>query len=125
MVMLYRFVPWGVREPTFHVAEPTTRAPLSRTALVLRSTLIGLGATAASVACALALDAIRAHRAGRDLEWLAAAGRIVVPASAGDVTTLVAVVVVGVLTGLAAAAGLVARRSARTPDPGMPPPAVP
>ncbi len=125
MVMLYRFVPWGLREPAFHVAEPTARPPLSRTALVLRSTLIGLSATAASVACSLALDAIRAHRAGKGFEWLAAAGRIVVPASAGDLTTLVAVVVIGVLTGLAAAAGLVARRSARTPDPGMPPPALP
>jgi MFS transporter, PAT family, beta-lactamase induction signal transducer AmpG len=125
MLMLYRFVPWGVREPEFQVAEPTVSRPLSRPALVARSIAIGLAATALSVACALTLDAIRAHRAGKAFEWLAAAGRIVMPASAGDVTTLVAVLVIGALTGLATAAALVARRSAVAVDPGMPPPALP
>lgn len=125
LVMLYRFVPWGVREPAFHVAEPTARRPLSRAALLLRSTLFGLVATGLSVACSLALDSIRAHRAGKSFEWLAAAGRIAAPASPGDLTTLVAVVAVGALTGLAAAAGLAARRAAAQESPGIPPPALP
>ena len=42
-----------------------TRRPLSQRGLVLRSALIGVAATAVSVACSLALDAIRAHRAAR------------------------------------------------------------
>jgi len=125
MLMLYRFVPWGVREPEFQVAEPTLRRPLSGPALVARSVVIGLAATALSVASALTLDAIRAHRAGKAFAWLEAAGRIIVPASAGDVTTLVAVLVIGALTGLATAAGLAARRAAAAEGPGMPPPALP
>lgn len=125
LVMLYRFVPWGVREPTFRVAEPSRGAPLTRRGLVVRSAAIGLAATAASVACSLGLDAIRAHRAGKPFGWLEGAGRIALPVSAGEVTTLVAVLVVGALTGLATAAGLAARRSARAGNDGITPPAVP
>ena len=125
LVMLYRFVPWGVREPTFRVAEPTGRRALSRGALVLRSAVVGVIATALSVGSSLALDAMRAHRAGRPFGWVDAAGRIAIPVTAGDVTTLVAVLVIGVLTALATAAGLAARRSAQAENAGMPPPAVP
>jgi MFS transporter, PAT family, beta-lactamase induction signal transducer AmpG len=125
LVMLYRFVPWGVREPTFRVAEPSTKAPLSRNALLLRSAVVGLVATALSIACSLTLDAIRAQRAGKPFDWLEAAGRVAIPASAGDVTTLVAVVVVGALTALATAAGLGARRSARAANEGIPPASMP
>lgn len=125
LVMLYRFVPWGVREPTFRVAEASAGRALSRRALVLRSATIGLAATVLSIACSLTLDAIRAHRAGKSFAWLEAAGRIALPGSAGEVTTLVAVVVVGALTALATAAGLAARRSARAENTGIQPPAVP
>lgn len=125
LVMLYRFVPWGVREPSFRVAEPSAGRALSHQALVARSTVIGLVAMALSVGCSLALDAMRAHRAGRPFAWLQAAARIALPESAGDVTTLVAVVVVGALTGLATAAGLAARRSARSANDGIPPALVP
>jgi MFS transporter, PAT family, beta-lactamase induction signal transducer AmpG len=125
LVMLYRFVPWGVREPEFRVAEPATGPPLSRRGLVVRSVAFGLLATAASIGCSLTLDAIRAHRAGRPFDWNEGALRILLPAGAGEVTTLVAVVVVGALTGLAVAAGLAARRSARGANPGISPPAVP
>ena len=125
LVMLYRFVPWGVREPTFRVAEPKARHVLSRNAVMARAAVVGVVAAVLSAACSLTLDAIRAHRAGKAFGWLESAGRIAMPASAGEVTTLVAVVVVGLLTGLATAAGLAARSSAHAANAGIAPPAVP
>jgi PAT family beta-lactamase induction signal transducer AmpG len=125
LLMLYRFVPWGTREPVFRVAEPSLGPPLSRGGLIARSALVGSLALGLSVAASLTLDAIRAHRAQRAFDWLAGASAIALPASAGDLTTLVAVVVVGLLVGLATAAGLAARRQAASQNPGMPPPSVP
>lgn len=112
LVMLYRFVPWGTREPHFRVAEPAAGPPLSRAGVVTRSGLVGLAAFALSVAASLGLDAIRAHRAKRAFDWLAAAQGIAWPQTAGDLTTLIAVAVIGLLAGFATAAGLVARRQA-------------
>ena len=107
-----------MREPTFHVAEASAGRPLSRRALVLRSAAIGVAAMVLGVVCSLTLDAIRAHRAGKAFAWWDAAGRIALPVSAGDVTTLVAVVVVGALTALATAAGLAARSVRPGREPG-------
>jgi MFS transporter, PAT family, beta-lactamase induction signal transducer AmpG len=126
LVMLYRFVPWGTREPHFRVAEPSTGPPLSRAGLVMRSVFAGLAAFALSVGAALGLDAIRAHRAGRSFDWLSGAGGIAWPHSAGDLTTLVAVLVMGLGVGLATAAGLAARRQASAiQSSGIAPPPVP
>jgi MFS transporter, PAT family, beta-lactamase induction signal transducer AmpG len=125
MVMLYRFVPWGTREPEFRVAEPSLGPPLTRAGVIARSVLVALAAFALSVGASLTLDAIRAHRAKRAFDWLAGASGIAWPQTAGDLTTLFAVVVVGLLAGLATAAGLVARRQAGVQNAGIPPPSVP
>jgi PAT family beta-lactamase induction signal transducer AmpG len=125
LIMLYRFVPWGTREPAFRVAEPSLGPPLTRAGLIARSALVGSAALVLSVAASLTLDAIRAHRATRAFDWLAGARGIALPQSAGDLTTLVAVVVVGLLVGLATAAGLAARRQAGVQNAGITSPPVP
>jgi MFS transporter, PAT family, beta-lactamase induction signal transducer AmpG len=125
LVMLYRFVPWGTREPEFHVAARSRGASLSRSALIFRSAVAALLGVGVSVLCSLMLDGIRSHRSSVPFDWRDAAYRIAVPAEVGDWTTLVAVLVVGLLAGLATAAGLAARRSARAANDGIPPAALP
>jgi MFS transporter, PAT family, beta-lactamase induction signal transducer AmpG len=110
LVMLARFVPWGVRDVEFEVREPARGRPLSPRGLALRaaagalvSLLVGTGV----VALVTGLRALRAHRG---FEVLPALRAVVVPATVGDWITTVGLVVLGALGGLATAATLVARR---------------
>lgn len=125
LVMLYRFVPWGLKEPTFHVAAPATGPPLSRGAIAARSTVVGLVGAVSAALCSVTLDAIRAHRASRAFGWAEAAWRVAAPATLGDMVTFVGVLTVGVMAALTVAAGLVARRRAAVQDGGIAPRPVP
>jgi PAT family beta-lactamase induction signal transducer AmpG len=60
LAMLWRFVPWSVREPRFHVAEPRRGKPLTRTALVAWSILCGIVAGVVGLVAMAALAALKA-----------------------------------------------------------------
>jgi PAT family beta-lactamase induction signal transducer AmpG len=119
MVMLARFVPWGVRDVEFEVVEPPRGRPLSRRGLVARAgvgALLTLLVGLAGVALVGGLSALRAHRGFAALPALAA---VVRPSSVGEWTTTVGLLALGALGGLATAATLVARHgveSSPTPE---------
>lgn len=110
MVMLARFVPWGVRDVEFDVLEPSRGRPLSRRGLVLRAGAGAAVALLAGLAGAALVGGLRSLRAGRGFEVLPALGAVVAPSSVGEWTTTVGLAVLAVLGGLATAATLAARR---------------
>jgi PAT family beta-lactamase induction signal transducer AmpG len=110
LLMLHRFVPWGMRDPVFHVAAPSRGLPLPVGGLTLRAALgavLGWGASICTLAC---LEAMRAARAGRGFRPLDQLGPFLQPTTVGQWTTAVGLILVGLFTGLAVAAALAARR---------------
>jgi MFS transporter, PAT family, beta-lactamase induction signal transducer AmpG len=112
MVLLARFVPLGVREPTFSVETAPRGERLSGGQLAVRGLAGGaLGVTAAALLSGVlvALKAARtAPESGFDLG--AALRTVVVPSEVGDWIQLLGIVVVGLATGLFVAAVAAARR---------------
>jgi PAT family beta-lactamase induction signal transducer AmpG len=115
MLLLARFVPWGVREPVFQVAAPRTKAPPSRAAVGWRAFLGAACGWLGSVAVLGALGGLRSLRAGHGFAFWPAAFAAVRPASWGEWTTAAGVVLVALVTGVATAAALLAGRG---PEPG-------
>jgi PAT family beta-lactamase induction signal transducer AmpG len=116
MLMLARFVPWGVRDVEFEVLAPSWGAPLSRKGLVARvaagtvaSLLVGLF----GVALARGLSSLRV---GRGFTVLPALAAIAHPSTIAEWTTSVGLLVLAGLGGLATAAILVARRGLAPPS---------
>jgi PAT family beta-lactamase induction signal transducer AmpG len=110
MIMLYRFVPFGVREPVFHVAAPSRGAPMPAPRV---AALAGLGGLLCGAGSALALAAVAALGALRDGGGFDVAGPLAAlfrPAGFGDWLTLLALGAVVIGGALATAATLVARR---------------
>jgi PAT family beta-lactamase induction signal transducer AmpG len=110
MVMLARFVPWGVRDVEFEVQAPARGKPLTRRALVARAgvgafvtLLVGLAATAA-------VGGLAALKAGRGFAVLPALAAVASPSGVAQWTSTVGLVVLAGLGGLATAATLAARR---------------
>ncbi len=118
LVMLARFVPWGVRDIEFEVPEPSRGKPLPRAALVASAGAGALAAYAlglAGVGLVGGLSGLRAHRGFAAGPAILAVLR---PAGIADWTTAVGLLVLAVLAGLATAATLVARR--QRPQSGAP-----
>jgi MFS transporter, PAT family, beta-lactamase induction signal transducer AmpG len=119
MVMLARFVPWGVRDVEFEVREPARGTPVSRGGLAARAAagaLIAYAAGLAAVGLVGGLSGLRAHKGFAALPAMAAVLR---PARITDWTTAVGLVVLAVLAGLGTAAAIVARRGvASATEPG-------
>ncbi len=111
MVMLARFVPWGVREPVFTVESVPHGAPLTRGQLIRRSAAGALVAWAAGVMAVGLVGALRSLRAGEGFDLLTPVRDVLLPATLGGWTTAVGVGVFGLLAGLATGALLVARRT--------------
>jgi PAT family beta-lactamase induction signal transducer AmpG len=113
MVMLARFVPWGVRDVNFAVAAPSWGPPISRAGLALWSAIGGAVALLAGLGGLALVAGLTSLRAGRGFSaWnaIAAAGS---PASVADWTATFGLAVLALLGGLATAATLVARRGLR------------
>ncbi len=110
LLMLRRFVPWGVADPEFQLAAPTRGRPVSATGLGLRAVLAGLLGWGASVLTMASLDAMRASRAGRGFHPLDHLGPYLQPGTTGQWVAALGLVVVGLFTALGLAAALVARR---------------
>jgi PAT family beta-lactamase induction signal transducer AmpG len=110
LLLLARFVPWGVRDVSFHVAEPVRGEPVTRAGLLLRA---GLAAAVAALAAGLsvaAASALAGIRRGEGFLIEPALTALLVPRGLGEVLTSGAVVVFAGLVGLGTAAMLVARR---------------
>jgi MFS transporter, PAT family, beta-lactamase induction signal transducer AmpG len=110
MVMLARFVPWGVRDVEFDAAEPIGRAPLSRPALVARAVLGGCVGLLVGLSAVALVGGLSGLRAKRGFTVLPALGAVFHPVRTVDWTAAAGLLVIAVLTGLATAATLVARR---------------
>jgi MFS transporter, PAT family, beta-lactamase induction signal transducer AmpG len=125
LLMLHRFVPWRMREPVFEVAPPREGRPLTTAQITLGALLAGVVSTVVAVWCSVGLDAIRAQRAHRAFDWAATAFRTVWPADLAGIVAPLSVGAIGLLVGLATAAGLVARRQSGIQSDGIRPPALP
>ncbi len=115
LVMLGRFVPWGVRDVEFEVLAPPRGRPLSRGALAGWSALgglLGLIVGLASVAIVGGLSGVRAG-AGFAAPGLAAVVRL---GRVTEWTTVLGIVVLALLSALGTAATLVARRRPVPPE---------
>jgi PAT family beta-lactamase induction signal transducer AmpG len=116
MVMLARFVPWGVRDPVFQLAAARAGPPLSTRAVAARAVGGAALAWMASVALVGVIGGVAGVRAGRRFDPVGAARGALCPTTVGEWTTGVSLVLVALAAGLATAALLVARRSGG-PDP--------
>jgi PAT family beta-lactamase induction signal transducer AmpG len=110
MVMLARFVPWGVRDVEFEVLAPPRGKPLSRRALVARAGAGGLVTLLLGVSATAAVAGLGARKAGRGFLLLPALAAVLSPSGVGEWITSVGLVVLAGLGGLATAATLAARR---------------
>jgi PAT family beta-lactamase induction signal transducer AmpG len=113
MVMLARFVPWGSREPSFHVAPARRGDPLTSSALAAWSILGGLLATLTTAVTLAALGAIKGYRAGEGFDPASALLALLAPRTAGEWTASLGVLTLGIFTGLAVAATVAARNGRR------------
>jgi PAT family beta-lactamase induction signal transducer AmpG len=111
MVMLARFVPWGVRDPMIGVAAAPKGPPLMARAIVVRASTFALAAWAASSGLVGVLGGLAAIRGGRGFDPAPAAMAALRPTTVGEWITCVSLWLVGVTVGLATAAVLVARQS--------------
>jgi PAT family beta-lactamase induction signal transducer AmpG len=114
LMLLARFVPWGVREPTFTVEPPKYREPLSGAALAFRGLVGGIVAFGLAILALATLNALESLReqaeAGFDL-----VGEVVAalyPSGGADTLTLLGCAVFGIVTGLVTAAVSAARHGA-------------
>jgi PAT family beta-lactamase induction signal transducer AmpG len=115
LVMLQRFVPWGLREPEFEVAPPAAGRPPGRLDLV-RGGAAACGLTAGLSLVTLAgVAQIKAYRAGHGFDLGAGLLAQIQPQGLGDWTALFGVAVVAVLAGLGTAAAMAARGGTPAP----------
>ena len=110
MVMLSRFVPWSVREPTFAVEKVAVRAPLTGGQLLLRSAAGTLVAGVVALLTVGLAGALRSVREGTGFDLLTPMLQALTPRTLGDWTMAAGLLVFALLSGLATAATLVARR---------------
>jgi PAT family beta-lactamase induction signal transducer AmpG len=125
MLMLWRFVPWGVTEPEFQVEAPKKGAPVTPAHVAARATvggLLGFGLSALTLAV---LEAMRTYRSKKVFDIGAHFVDVFTPSTLGDWLTLVGMVALALTVALTTAAYVVARRgivSRPAPHPGGPPP---
>jgi PAT family beta-lactamase induction signal transducer AmpG len=120
LVMLQRFVPLGVKEVEFHLPEPLRGRPLSRRQLATHAMLWGSFAWSASLLAMVVLAAIKTYRKTRVFDLLPQLWALLWPQTLGDWTTAISLVLVALITAVAAAATLVARRGIAGSEPRGP-----
>ena len=125
MAMLWRFVPWGAREPEFQVEAPKRGAPVTPAQVAVRAAVGGVIGFAISVLTLAALEAMRTYRSKKVIGLAAHLQDILVPSGLGRWLTLIGLVALALTVALTTAAYVVARRGivARPgpPTPGRPP----
>ena len=125
MLMLWRFVPWGVTEPEFQVEAPKKGTPVTPAQVAARAAIGGLVGFTLSVVTLAMLDAMRTYRSTKVFDLAAKIQEIFTPSGLGDWLTLAGLVALALTVALTAAAHVVARRGIVTrpaPPPAGPPP---
>jgi PAT family beta-lactamase induction signal transducer AmpG len=115
LVLLGRFVPWGVKEPVFEVETPRPGAvPLSNRAIAGRGLVGGVAGLVCAAVLDAALVALKAMRgtAPKPFDLAGPLATLVHPQTTGDWLSLLGVVVVAASCGLMTAAIAAARRGA-------------
>jgi len=120
LVMLGRFVPWGVREPEFEVAPPAPGAPLRTPQLLGRGAVAFVLAAAASLATLAAVGEIKSYRAGRGFDLEAGLASLLRPRGLADWTGLAGVLSVALVAAVGTAAAAAARRRPPLPESAAP-----
>jgi PAT family beta-lactamase induction signal transducer AmpG len=125
MLMLWRFVPWGVTEPEFQVEVPKKGEPVTPAQVAARAAVGGLVGFALGVLTLAGLEAMRTYRSKKVFDLGAKIQEIFTPSGLGDWLTLAGLVALAFTVALTAAAHVVARRGIVTraaPPPAAPPP---
>jgi PAT family beta-lactamase induction signal transducer AmpG len=125
LVMLHRFLPWGVRDPEFNVEAPHRGAPVRRGVLVARAAGAGVAALAGGLLMTALLAALRGYRAKKGFDFIGQLGPVLSPNGLGGWTTLLGIVLLGLTVALTTAALIAARRgivAPAGPRPAGPPP---
>ncbi len=104
MLMLQRFSPLGTREPEIEALAPLARRPLRRIDLWVRGCAGGAVGFALAVLAFALVEGLKAGHGGEDFQFLAPIARMFAPQEMGGWLALLAVVLFGILTALAAAA---------------------
>lgn len=118
LVLLGRFVPWGVKEPYFAVEPRGERRPLSAAAITARGllgALVGLACVAFVQASLAALKAMRGSDRGT-FDLGASLSALAHPSGSGDWLTLLGLVVAAAAVGLMTAAVAAARHGERVTE---------
>jgi PAT family beta-lactamase induction signal transducer AmpG len=116
MVMLARFVPWGVRDPVFLVAAARRGPPLTNREVAVRASIAALAGWGLSFVLIAALSSLAGIRSGRGFDLLPAARALLRPTTPGEWVTSASLVLTALGVGLATAAVLVARQSTSGDD---------
>jgi PAT family beta-lactamase induction signal transducer AmpG len=116
LVMLHRFVPIGVREPEFTVAEVSRREPIGSGALVLRGIVGGVLSGAFALAMVALLAALKTLREvpGAGFDLAGALVRVSRPENIPDWVQLAGIAFFALFGGLFAAAIVASRRGLAT-----------
>ncbi len=111
LLLLQRFAPIGGREPALDALEAVEARPIGRARLIAASAAVAVGAFGAALSVAALLSALKAARghAGAGIDFAGAVGRVLAPASAAEGLRLAGLAVIGLVSGLGAAAFLAAR----------------
>jgi PAT family beta-lactamase induction signal transducer AmpG len=114
MVLLARFAPLGMREPTFTVEPPRYKEPLSGASLAVRGLAGGMLAAVLAVLIMAALSAMDALASGgaEGFELTRFVGSVLYPSRITEVLQLLGAVVAGAVCGLLTAAVFAARHGA-------------
>jgi len=116
LLMLQRFVPLGVRDPEFHDEVRSAAAPLTRAGLLghaLAGSLAGIGLGALFTASLEAVRALRTSGAS-SFDLVTPLATLLHPEGAAAWVTVTAIVLFGLVCGLASAALPAARRGVRS-----------
>jgi MFS transporter, PAT family, beta-lactamase induction signal transducer AmpG len=123
MAMLWRFVPWSVRDPEFQVEAPRRGTPVTTAQVAARAAIGGVAGVAVSVLTLAALEAMRTYRSKKVLDLGTALQDVLVPAGLGGWLTLVGIIAIGLTVALTTGAYVVARRGIvgrAGPEPAVP-----
>jgi MFS transporter, PAT family, beta-lactamase induction signal transducer AmpG len=116
MLLLARFVPWGVREPAFTVEPPHRREPLTRAGLVARGAAGAAVGLVAGVLLSASLRALKAMRGKPEVPFdlVAALQAMAQPQTPSDWAGPIGLLAFALVCGLFTAAIVAARRGAGT-----------
>ena len=115
LLLLQKFAPIGGREPALDQLDAVVTRPVTRTRLLLTSAAIAAAGFAIALGVSALLAALKAARTNPALgvDVPGALAKILAPVQVSDWVRVAAFGVVGLVSGLAAAAFLVARHGVR------------